>query len=271
VGEIAQALGISGRDVSYWLRVKRPSRTVYNPDLTPRPDLAYLVGAYLGDGRTAGARDKKVRFKVADPAFADLLNGLVAKVLRASPKTVTTEGGFHCVNYDAAMLYDYVQRPLSVQMPLIESFPTMFLRGFFDAEGYVSAMLNHSTRRFVNVVLGVVNTDPEYMCCVQLLLEKLGIPSTFQWTHRSGEAMTIRGRTFFRKSSVRHLRITGKGNAKTFQERVGFSIPTKKEKLADLTWIARCLAPEDGYRWFVSNYEFQNHKWLKKNPNDNNS
>src|SRR5271155_4669870 len=68
--EIGQALSMSREDVSYWLRVDRPSRNIYDPDLTPRPELVYLVGAYLGDGRTAGPQDKKVRFKVADIEFA---------------------------------------------------------------------------------------------------------------------------------------------------------------------------------------------------------
>jgi intein-encoded DNA endonuclease-like protein len=135
---VAAKMGISIDDVRYWLRVKQPSREVYVPDLSPGPDLAYLVGAYLGDGRTAGEQDKKVRFNVADPDFAELLNELLAKILRTSSKAVKMEYGFYSVSYDAAVLYDYLQQPLTDQLPLIESVPAMFLRGFFDAEGYVS-------------------------------------------------------------------------------------------------------------------------------------
>ncbi|MGA2665887.1 MAG: hypothetical protein ABSF83_13185, partial [Nitrososphaerales archaeon] len=99
VKDVSEALGISRRDVSYWTRMKRPSRTIYAPDLTPRPELAYLVGAYLGDGRTAGEQDKKVRFKVADQEFAGQLNELVAKVIGAQSKPVPVEEGFYAVSY----------------------------------------------------------------------------------------------------------------------------------------------------------------------------
>lgn len=139
--ELAYELGISEQDASYWLRVERPSRENYVPDLNPRPDLAHLIGAYLGDGRTAGEQDKKVRFKVADLEFARLLNDLVAEVLLTEPKRVAVGRGFYCVDYDTAVLYDYLQQPLSCLIPVAESFPGMSLRGFFDAEGYATQTL----------------------------------------------------------------------------------------------------------------------------------
>ncbi len=252
-------------DVRYWLRVKQPSREVYVPDLTPRSDLAHLLGAYLGDGRTAGEQDKKVRFKVADPDFAEMLNRLVAKVLRAKVKRVTMERGFLCVNYDSAVLYDYLQQSLTDLLPLVVSFPSMFLRGFFDAEGFVSPMLNHSTQRFLGIMLGVSNTNLEYLNCVQRLLEGLGMNASSYKTHEVGEPMTIRGRTFIRKHEVHQLRLQGGEVAREFQAAIDFSVPAKKQKLADLVWISENLRKKDGYWRFRSFYERRNRRWIRMN------
>jgi intein-encoded DNA endonuclease-like protein len=262
-GEVAAEMGISVDDVNYWSRVKRPSTARYVPDLSPRPDLAYLLSAYLGDGRTAGEQDKKVRFNVADPAFADTLNDLVAKVLRAAPKKVTLEYGFYSVSYDAAVLYDYLQQPLQGHMSLIESFPGMFLRGFFDAEGYVSPILDHSEKELRGVIVGVANTNSEYLSCVQGILVRFGISSSDFKTHETGEEMTIRGRTFVRRHAVHQLRITKKSDIRLFQTHVDFSIPAKKQKLEDLIRITRDLDRADGYRWFLSHYELRSRKWVR--------
>lgn len=263
VKEIAEALGMSRRDVSYWFRVNTPSRTVYAPDLSPRPELAYLVGAYLGDGRTAGEQDKKVRFKVADPAFAAQLNELVSKVVGAKLKPVTKEEGFFCVSYDSAVLYDYLQQPLQGLQSLIETSPAMFLRGFFDAEGYVSPRLSHSGRQFLGILLGVANTNPEYLGCIQLQLERMGIRVSGFRTHEAGEPMTIRGNTFVRKQEVRQLQLRGQNVAEVFQAQIDFSIPAKKNKLADLIWISKSLSMREGYAWFVSHYEVRNRRWVR--------
>jgi len=263
VKEIAEALDISRRDVSYWFRVRKPSRTVYSPDLTPRDELAYLVGAYLGDGRTAGEQDKKVRFKVADPTFADQLNDLISTIIGASRKPVAFEEGFSCVSYDSAGLYDYLQQPLSALQPLIDISPTMFLRGFFDAEGYASPRLNHSKKHILGILLGVANTNSEYLDCVQLQLNRLGIRASRFKTHDAGEPMTIRGNTFHRKKEVRQVQLRGKNVAEVFQARINFSIPVKKTKLADLIWISRSLSTADGYNWFVSHYELRNKRWVR--------
>ena len=264
VKEIAESLGISRRDVSYWFRVNKPSRTVYAPDLTPRLELAYLVGAYLGDGRTAGEQDKKVRFNLADPAFAETLNNLVAKVIGAQMKSVALEEGFYSVSYDCAALYDFLQQPLERQMSVIDSFPTMFLRGFFDAEGYASPRLDHVDKEFQGVTVGAVNTNPDYLGKAQAILASLGIRSRFKTTHLAGEPMKIRGKTFVRKYDVRHLVITRANDVQQFNTMVGFAIPRKREKLEDMAEILDSMTRWEGYDWFVGHYELRDGRWIKK-------
>jgi len=264
VREIASRLSISSRDVSYWLRVNRPSREVYAPDLTPRPELAYLVGAYLGDGRTAGPKDKKVRFKVADLAFANLLNELVAKSLDARIKPLTNEDGYHCISYDAALLYDFLQRPAVELEEIGDSFPAAFLRGMFDAEGYASPRLYHAKAQFTGITVGLANSNIQYLSIAQRLLLALGVRSSFTTTHLRGELMTIRGRTYLRKSEVYHLVIVRMSDVERFHRSVDFAIPDKHEKLQDMVRIVTTMDRCNAYDWFVSHYERRHRRWKKK-------
>ncbi len=264
VKEVADALGISRRDVSYWTRMNKPSRTVYNPDLTPRPELAYLVGAYLGDGRTAGPKDKKVRFNLADQEFADQLNELVAKVIGARLKTVPVEEGFHSVSYDCAVLYDFLQQPLSAQIPLAESFPAEFLRGFFDAEGYASQTIWPGSNALTAICVGAANCNLDYLDLARRLLATLGIPSEIRMTNKAGQPMEIRGRTYIRKRNVFHVRINEADYVEKFRDRVGFSVPEKKQKLADLVAIVSIPDEWDRYDRFTDLYEKKKRKWMRR-------
>lgn len=262
--QIAAELGISLDEVGYWLRANPPHVQRYIPDLTPRPELAYLVGAYLGDGRTAGPNDKKVRFHVADAAFAKILNELTAAILRTQPRKVTVDSGFLSVVYDSAALYDYLQQPVGNLVPLVEAFPEKFLQGFFDAEGYASPSLNHRRRLFLGIVVGAANTNQAYLERIGLLLTSLGIEWRFRTTHKAGEPMTIRGRTFIRKNEVRHIVIFTKDSLQRYHERIGFSIPEKMAKLSDMIAVSTSMSRAEGYDWFVSHYESRNRRWYRQ-------
>ncbi len=266
--EIAAQLGISYDEVGYWLRAGPPHVERYTPDLTPRPELAYLVGAYLGDGRTAGPNDKKVRFHVADSAFARILNETIATILQTQPRKITMDHGFLSVVYDAAMLYDYLQQPLESLVSVIDSFPAKFLQGFFDAEGYASPLLNHSTCALSGLRVGVANTNMSYLSCVKKLLEDLGIHPKYHKTHSAGESMTIRGKTFVRKHEVYHLVIGDFSELVDFQEKIGFSIPAKKEKLSDIIRILTSADSWEAYEWWVSHYDLRNRRWIKHPENN---
>ncbi|MDA4122248.1 MAG: hypothetical protein OK456_03600 [Thaumarchaeota archaeon] len=227
------------------------------------------MGAYLGDGRTAGEADKKVRFNVADPDFANLLNESVAQVLGTQPKATRIEHGFHSVVYDSAVLYDFLQQPIEQLIPYAESSPEAFLRGFFDAEGYVSANLDFAAERFRGITIGIANSNEAYLSCIERLLATLGMRTSRRRTHVAGEPMTIRGRTFFRKHDVWHLLIRGRGAAMLFSSSINFSIPAKRTKLQDLIWVSMNLEPTEGYKWFLGHYERRGRRWFKKQASRN--
>jgi intein-encoded DNA endonuclease-like protein len=262
--DVATAIGISLDDVCYWLRVKQPSRERYVPDLTPRPELSYLIGAYLGDGQTAGEADKKVRFKVADLDFAKILNEAVSRVLGTGPKAIRIERGFHCVVYDSAVLYDFLQQPIEPLIPYAETSPESFLRGFFDAEGYVSAQLNHSKKTLNSILVGAANCNLEYLGLARRLLENLAIFSQLRTTNKAGQEMKIREKVYVRRRDVHHIVTTKADEIRMFQGDIGFFIPKKREKLNDLVKLLDWQDPRARYEWFTKNYVRIGHNWVKK-------
>jgi hypothetical protein len=198
--KIARQLRSGQPQVREWLfGGVRPRFDRYDPDLTPGPDLAYLIGFWLGDGRSAG-NQKKVRFKLADVKQLDYVNRILARLLDRQPKPPLRDGPFHVVDYDTSVLYDHVTQPLSKLKPCIVSFKADFLRGFFDAEGYVSIGANFSKRRLSDVV-GVANCGVGYLRLVRGLLAQLEIPTSMHITNKKGESMTIRGRTWVRRET----------------------------------------------------------------------
>ena len=87
--------------VGTWARGAKSRRVPrYDPDLSPSPDLAYLVGFYLGDGRSAG-NEHKVRFKLADKSQLEHVSRLVAKLLNREPKEIKMDASFYVVEYDS--------------------------------------------------------------------------------------------------------------------------------------------------------------------------
>ena len=260
--QISRLLGLGESEVRDWLKLGiHPIRDRYNPNLTPSKDLAYLVGFWLGDGREAGGQ-KKVRFKLANREQIDHVNRLVAGLLERGPKPISMDGPFYVVDYDTSVLYDFIAQPIGKLLNLILRFKVDFLRGFFDAEGYVSCLVDTSKRRLSGTVVGVANTNLKYLRLIRKLLRGLGIESSSHTTNKKGETMTIRGRTWIRRNDVQHLVITREKSVRRFLASVGFEDRRKAEKLRDLVSLFP-LTPAERYDWFVRNYTRTGRRWNK--------
>lgn len=260
---ISRILGVRQKQIDDWLdRGVRPRIYRYEPNLTPSPELAYLIGFWLGDGRNAG-KEGKVRFKLADRWQLEHMNRLVARLLGREPKLVRMDGPFYTVDYDAVVLHDYLAQSLERLSSCIRPFMGDFLMGFFDAEGYVSCNVDISRQRLGNIVVGVANTDLAYLRLVRSLLFILGIKTSVRVTNKKGGSMTIRGITWVRKHDVNHLVIGEQKSVRKFFAVVGFTNPTKKEKLRDLVSLME-LPPEQRFNWFVKHYERKGRRWYKK-------
>jgi hypothetical protein len=104
----------------------------------------------------------------------------------------------------------------------------------------------------------------DYLDLARRLLATLGIPSEIRMTNKAGQPMEIRGRTYIRKRNVFHVRVDETDSVKSFQDRVGFSIPEKKEKLADLVAMMSISDEWDRYDRFIDLYEKKGRKWMRR-------
>lgn len=233
----------------------------YEPDLTPSPDLAYVAGFYIGDGKSAG-NEHKVRFELADKEQLELVGGLVAKILGRESKRFTRDGTFYVVDYDSVVLSDYLNQEVEQLLSHLSKYAADFIRGFADAEGYVSAGIDYSLHRLSVVMVGLVNTNIRYLTAIQNLLSASGIRSSVHRTNKKGGLMTIRGKTFVRRHDVLHLLIRGFSQVRRFSERVGFSNSVKSEKLEDILALEK-MTPGDRYAWFTTHYHKEGRKWVK--------
>jgi hypothetical protein len=168
------------------------------------------------------------------------------------------------VNYDSAVLYDYLQQTLEGQISLIDAFPAMFLRGFFDAEGYATQSLYQQSHTLTSISVGAANCNLEYLNLVRRLLSSLGIDSGLRVTNKAGQVMEIRGKAYFRKRDVYHVEVVNLGCVRAFRSQVDFSIPAKREKLQDLLAIMSIPDPMDRYDLFTERYEKVGRKWFRK-------
>ncbi len=246
----------------YWIGDgNKPTRRSFVPDLSPSNDLAYLVGFWLGDGRSSG-REKQVRFKLGDKDQVDKVGKIVARVLRCPPNPIFEEEGFYCVRYSNAILYDFLQGPLDRLSSCIGPYKSDFLRGIFDAEGYVSCRVDTERKKLYGIMVGVVNTNEDYLALIESMLTEDGITCTERITNRTGSEMKIRGRTYVRKQNVRHLVIRGE-SVLLYAQKIGFTVSAKAEKLADLLRIWH-LPPSVRYAWFTTSYLRVGRKWVNK-------
>ncbi len=76
--------------------------------------------------------------------------------------------------------------------------------------------------------------------------------------------MTIRGKTFLRRHEVYHLVISDFVELQEFQEKIGFSVSSKKEKLSDIMVLLGGVDPWKGYEWWVSNCELRRKRWVRR-------
>lgn len=261
--EIARELGVNIDRVRAWARGEKPKRVHrYEPDLTPSKDLAYVAGFYLGDGKDAG-EEHKVRFELADREQLEYVGGLVAKILERDPKPLGLDGAFYTVQYDSVILSDFLNQDVEALVEYLQTFVQDFLRGFFDAEGHVSAVIDFNSSALESILVGAANTNNEYLSSAAGILANLGIKAKIRRTNRRGEVMTIRGRSWIRKRDVYHCVIVGWVQVRNFCGLVGFHNEAKAEKLEDLVRIGN-KSPQARFAWFMANYEKRGRKWVKR-------
>jgi len=201
------------------------------------PGLAYVIGAWLGDGRLA--RDKRnyeyyVKLEVIDYDFAEEWGRCLTEALGRSkpyvPKWDDNDQRW-VVKGSSVLLYDLLKRAKkndpTILMPYLEKYPGEACRGFFDAEGSVA------TSRY-QIVAG--NTDPRVIGLFEKLLGKLNIDCrTYRYRRDKFMICPKTGKLYRRNSEfITYLAIYGEENILRFAERVGFTIARKRVELLKL-------------------------------------
>jgi len=197
------------------------------------PGLAYVIGAWLGDG-SLGKHNKYKRYvflRVKDYEFAEEWGRRLAEAFGRSEQYVPKWQKSYqrwVVRASSKLHYNLLKRaredPWTV-WPYLEKYPAEACRGFFDAEGWVNIH---------DYTIAAGNTDPDIIGLLEKLLEKLDIDSRI-YRRRQKEVFISpgNGKPYRHKDEyIMFLYVKGKENILRFADKVGFTIARKRAGLA---------------------------------------
>jgi len=148
------------------------------PDLSPSPELAYILGVIDGDGCVSGY--DYIRLVVKDKEFAEefakalKVIGLRANVIERNPWHRKLKQYFHswqCYAYSVVFVNWYNGLIRKQIEGIAKQFPIEYLKGFFESEGSYTI----STKGSANVLFS--NLDYALLLMAQRLLTLLGYDS----------------------------------------------------------------------------------------------
>jgi intein-encoded DNA endonuclease-like protein len=222
--------------ISRWLRgVCTPYNGRRIPSLEllkPSEDLAYIIGARLGDGYTYEDGDNYViRLRAKDKEFVEDFGRRLANVLGREPIRPRKDAGKYIAEAKSKTLYKLLRKPVDLKRikKYVEHCPkctAAFLRGLFDSEGYVSK----------NGYIYLYNTNYEVLVYAQRLLRKrFGIEATGPWPAvQKGTIMRDprTGKQYKTKKDCYYIYI-GAESLPKFYRYIGFTIQRKQKRLED--------------------------------------
>ncbi|PUA31570.1 MAG: hypothetical protein B9J98_05730 [Candidatus Terraquivivens tikiterensis] len=206
--------------------------------LRPCPELAYAIGAALGDGYTKyeGKYHYAVALAVKDYDFAEEFGRCAAIALgREKPYKPYWDRSKRrwVARAYSRELYELLRKPVDFERirPYVEHCEkcvATFLRGLADAEGDVDKNENNFGR------ISIANTDRQLMEYALALLKALGIFARL-YKRRKRETENIEGRVVKRERQFIYLlRIYRNSDILRFREVIGFAIKRKQEVLDEL-------------------------------------
>jgi intein-encoded DNA endonuclease-like protein len=229
---------LSKPHISYWIRgVHSPYNGRRIPSLEllkPSEQLAYVIGAVLGDGyaymrrRTIkGYNDVVVGLKARDREFVEEFGRCLATVLnrRQIRPIYRRSSGRYVVEAKSKTLYELLNKPVVLDRlkPYVEHCKrcvATFLRGLVDSEGHVNKRGQ----------IRIYNTDLRLLTYVGELLKRLGVESTGLKLHtRRGTIIRDRrkGKQYVSYKDCYYIYIRAISNT-NFYKYVGFTIRRKQ-------------------------------------------
>jgi intein-encoded DNA endonuclease-like protein len=243
IEEIQRMYGVtlSKSHISFWTRrVHDPYNGRYIPStelLRPSEELAYVIGAKVGDGYTTerrriikGYSAFVIGLQVKDREFATEFGQCLAEVLgrRSAKPRYSNSKGMYVIEVCSQTLYELLKKPVDINklkkyIEHCEKCMSAFLRGFADSEGSVSERGQ----------IIIYNTNHELLEYVKGLLQRLSIESTGPWPKRQ------QGKTYYdptkmkrytHKKECYYIYIRADSNI-NFYKNIGFTIGRKQKRL----------------------------------------
>lgn len=216
--------------LSDWLNGRhRPFGYVRPLDENPSSELTYVIGAGLGDGSTSSNRNHShmIKLRVKDREFAQEFSRCLGVLLDRTPPRVKWDEstGSWSTQVSSLLLKNLLGQDLSRLAATIrhcDRCQAAFLRGFFDSEASVYGR-----------ALRVYNGDLRKLELVRQLATSLGVETTGPHLRMmSGGTVLIKGREWRVNSNSYYLYVRAESLG-TFNERIGFTLARKRERLLE--------------------------------------
>ena len=221
---------LSKGSISAWVRgIHNPSGRTNKFNTDASPELAYVIGAIVGDGNlNVDGYNYEMLLSVTDHDFAREFSICLAKILeKPNPYQVrwSEKRKRWIVQGSSILLHRFLNKPWQHLTNHIEHSSRCrfsFLRALFDSEGSITGRN-----------LTISNTDLSLLLYVRKLLAKSGISTSIpRVTHRAGSILKdpSTGRTYRRRKDCYVMRVSPIDLLR-FARKIGFSIERKKRVL----------------------------------------
>lgn len=236
--KIAQTLAMPYSTIRGWLSsspIKSPRGNFAPriiPNLQPSPELAYLLGATLGDGWVGNSKTKwngRIVLQATDLEFVQeytrCLKNILGReypIVKKNWKDNPRWKPFWRVTAHSCLLAEYLRQPLEAFNSLLQTYPGDYLRGFFDAEGSAHQRQQNGRPYWI---LSICNTKKALIDLPNRLLEDIGIIGHRYIKHREKDPSRKPLYIWYCEKRKYLYR---------FRELVNFTIPRKSAILATL-------------------------------------
>ncbi len=226
---IGRYINVNHSTIDKWIHQQtNPANGYRIPNLSPSPELAYVIGVFYGDGsanKTKGG-NYFVSLNAKDKDFVrEFARCLGIICCRKPPPIWYNSDSLYVTTVSNRLLFEFLGKRGSIRnQDVIEKVPAEFLRGMFDSDGSASGRV------------GLYNSDLELIKYCRDLLHK-HFRMSFKKVRintRKGRKCVIRGRKTQTTKNNYCIQFQGYNDVLIFHDRIGFSVQRKQEMLNKL-------------------------------------
>jgi intein-encoded DNA endonuclease-like protein/predicted DNA-binding protein YlxM (UPF0122 family) len=240
--KIAEKLGLSavyvGRLLRYYgISCGKEPPNLRRVDLSPSPELAYVLGAVLGDGSAFGVkRGYAIVLRATDYEFVEFFNENLSKLLKREKlypvRVIRREGvkPIYEVQGYSKVLSAFILKGSRDQIEnVVSKYPREFISGIFDSEGCV--YIKWEGNRLEKKVF-ISNSDHGLLELCASILAKLGIEGHIYIDKQAkGRTSFIRKHPVITKKDCYKLQFRSKKAITSFAKKIEIHVKRKREKL----------------------------------------